>query len=96
MRARKTSLALVTIIAALAGACTFDSASAAGFFGGGNYGYLGFDNYSLNRAAPPSRNQPGARSRPPSSGARTAPSMGGRGMIRNMGGGRMNGGMGRR
>ena len=93
MRVHKASLALATIIAALAGASVFDSASA-GFLDS-RYGYFGFDGgfYSY-RAPQPNQNLRGATPRPSNPDMRVAPAMGDRGM-RGMGG-RMNGGMGRR
>ena len=94
MRLRKPSLALATIIAALAGASAFDGASAG--FSDGRYGYLAFDGFNSYRAAPhPNQSLRGAEPRPSNRDMRGAPSMGGHGMRGGMGGGR-NGGMGGR
>jgi hypothetical protein len=72
MRPRKPSLAFRTLIAALAGASALDSASAANAgFGRGPH-YL-FDGGFLYRAPQPSKSQPSATSRPPSSDVRGAP-----------------------
>ena len=92
MRVHKASLALATIIAGLAGASVFDSASA-GLLDR-RYGYFGFDGgfYSY-RAPQPNQNLRGAEPRPSNPDARGTPDMGGRGMHD---GGRRNGGMGRR
>jgi hypothetical protein len=88
----KPSLALATIIAALAGASAFDGASA-GYLDG-RYRYFVFDDgfYSY-RAPQPNQSPPGAAPRPTNRDMRMALSMGGRSM---RGGGRMNGGMGGR
>ena len=92
MRLRKPSLALATIIAALAGASAFDGASAG--FGDGRYRYYVFDGgfYSY-RAPQPNQSRPSAAPRPSNRDMRGSPDKGG---DRGMGGGRMNGGMGRR
>jgi hypothetical protein len=62
MRLRKPSLAFATIVSAL-GVSALDSASVR-FYRGGNFSYLGFDYYSVNRAPQPGQRLPGAMSRP--------------------------------
>ena len=92
MRLRKPSLALATIVAALAGASAFDGASAG--FSDRRYGYFAFEGFNSYRAAPQSNQSlRGAEPRPSNRDMRASPSMGGRSM---RGGGRVNGGMGRR
>ena len=94
MRLRKPSLALATIIAALAGASAFDGASAG--FSDRRYGYFAFEGFDSYRAAlQPNQSLRGATPRPSNRDMRGLPSMGGRAM-RDIGGARRNGGMGRR
>ena len=91
MRVHKSSFALATIIAALAGASAFNGASA-GYLDG-RYGYYIFDGgFNSYRAPQSNQNLPSATSRPSSRDKRMAPPMGDRGM-RGIRGGRMNDGM---
>jgi hypothetical protein len=84
----KASLALATVISAMAGASAIDGASAQS----SRWESASQDLRIVLRAPQPNSIQPGATSRPSSFNVRAAPSMGGRGM-RGMGGGRMNGSM---
>ena len=84
MRVHRASLALATIIAALAGTSVFDGASAG--LSDGRYGYFGFAGGSYSYRAPqPNQSLPDATSRPSNRDMRGLPSMGGRAM-RGMGG----------
>jgi hypothetical protein len=100
MRLRKQSLTFATLIAALAAASAFDSASAfptrepkSGSLEPSEQPIFTFD---LSRAPQPSQRPPSATSRPSNRDMRPAPPGSGRGMRGGMGGGRMQGGMGRR
>jgi hypothetical protein len=110
MKLRNASLALATMLAALATTSAFDGSSAR------NRLVRAQDLVAVVSDAPeslrakrrdlsnhesimdPLRSQtpPGATSRPSNRDMRGSPSMGGRGMRGGMGGGRMNGGRGRR
>jgi Gas vesicle synthesis protein GvpO len=94
MTLRNTSIALAAIIAALAGASVFDSASAYRVTTDETGDVARYERVRrYNRSA--IRVGPEDVSRQRSLSVRGAPSMGGRGM-RGGGRGRMNGGMGRR
>jgi hypothetical protein len=100
MRLHKASLALATVIAAMAGASAFDNASAQCSrerpCAPDNIGPKTMPNYGVLRASQPNQSLPSATSRPSNRDMRGVPSTGGRGMRGGMGGGRMNGAMGRR
>jgi hypothetical protein len=72
MRVHKASLALATIIAALAGASAFDGASAG--LSDGRYGYFGFAGGFDSHRAPQSL--PGAAPRPSNRDMRGSPDAG--------------------
>jgi hypothetical protein len=64
MTLRKTSIALATAVAALAGTSALDSASAQrGFHDAGDHVHFGFPNYSRNRAPQTGQSTPRASSR---------------------------------
>jgi hypothetical protein len=78
MRLDKPSLALATLVAAVAGASASDGASAGYFFGGGYRGYI--EVFDLYRAPQPSQTLTGATSRSSSRDTRRTPYMGSRGV----------------
>jgi hypothetical protein len=96
MRPHRTSLALATVVAALAGASAIDSASAQNPITREDFldDVRDLDLDSANNRQRAQQSLPGTTSRPSSRDTRIAPM--GRGMRDGFGVGRMNGGMGQR